>query len=229
MPPKIHKLVLTGGPCAGKTAMLKSIETFFKNLDWKVCSVPECASLLLKWDKPFYDLKDEQKYEILKDVIMFTMDMQEQIVNSVQSIEKNVLIIYDRGTIDALAYLPRDKWQQMLLENNWSYSDLRDSRYDQVIHLVSTAIGAKANYKIDNHKFRPHNIELARELDNATATAWQNHACFDIIDNSTDFRGKLWRVIEIICHELGIDPKQTSLEHLCVECAYILQRIPVGH
>lgn len=34
---KIHRVVLTGGPCAGKTTSINRIKTFFENIGWRVC------------------------------------------------------------------------------------------------------------------------------------------------------------------------------------------------
>ena len=33
---RIHRVVLTGGPCAGKTTSINRIKTFFENIGWKV-------------------------------------------------------------------------------------------------------------------------------------------------------------------------------------------------
>jgi len=33
---RVYKVVLTGGPCAGKTTVQAMMSTFFENLGWKV-------------------------------------------------------------------------------------------------------------------------------------------------------------------------------------------------
>ena len=45
--PKIWRLVLTGGPCGGKTTAMARLSTFFENIGWKVYRVPEIANILL--------------------------------------------------------------------------------------------------------------------------------------------------------------------------------------
>lgn len=35
-PKRIHRVVLTGGPCAGKTTGINKIKNFFENIGWKV-------------------------------------------------------------------------------------------------------------------------------------------------------------------------------------------------
>ena len=47
--------------------------------------------------------------------------------------------------------------------------ELRDNRYDQIIHMVSAAIGAEAFYQLANNAVRSETIEQARELDGKAA------------------------------------------------------------
>lgn len=58
-PPMIYKLVLTGGPCSGKTTGQARLSTFFENLGWKVYRVPETASILFGGGIRFSDLTKE--------------------------------------------------------------------------------------------------------------------------------------------------------------------------
>ena len=53
---KIWKLVLTGGPCGGKTTGQARLSTFFENLGWKVYRVPETANVLLSGGVNFAEL-----------------------------------------------------------------------------------------------------------------------------------------------------------------------------
>ena len=78
--------------------------------------------------------------------------------------KRNCLVICDRGAMDASAYLPREDWEEILDKNSLNEVDIRDNRftsgfcnitlaqpclykrYDQVVHLVSAAIGAEEHY-----------------------------------------------------------------------------------
>jgi predicted ATPase len=44
----VYKVVLTGGPCAGKTTSLSRLRIFFEGLGWKVYTVPEIPTLLFE-------------------------------------------------------------------------------------------------------------------------------------------------------------------------------------
>ena len=56
---KVWKLVLTGGPCGGKTTGQTRLATFFENLGWKVYRVPETANILLSGGVNFAELTPE--------------------------------------------------------------------------------------------------------------------------------------------------------------------------
>ena len=57
---RIHKLVLTGGPCGGKTTGQAHLAKFFESLGWKVFRVPETATVLMSGGISFGELNEEQ-------------------------------------------------------------------------------------------------------------------------------------------------------------------------
>lgn len=89
--------------------------------------------------------------------------------------------------------------------NNWNPVELRDNRYNQIVHMVSAANGAEDFYSTEDHACRSEGVVLARDLDYKAAAAWIGHPYFDVIDNSTNFETKMNRMIECICQKLGID------------------------
>jgi hypothetical protein len=53
---------------------------------------------------------------------------------------QNCIVIYDRGAMDPVAYLEPKDWELLKQRNStWNEVDLRDNRYDQILHLVSYA------------------------------------------------------------------------------------------
>jgi len=62
-----------------------------------------------------------------------------------------------------------EHWVEMRKQNKWNNVELRDGRYNQVIHMVSAAKGAEDFYDIKNHLTRHESIDLARQLDDLTA------------------------------------------------------------
>lgn len=45
--------------------------------------------------------------------------------------------------------IPRDVWEGILARNGWNEVDLRDARYNHIIHMVSAANGAEPFYSTD--------------------------------------------------------------------------------
>jgi hypothetical protein len=93
--------------------------------------------------------------------------------------------------------MSKESWDKVLKSNGWNAVELRDNRYNQVIHLITAANGAEAYYNIEDNPVRTEGLELARQLDKATIEAWVGHPYIDVIDNSTDFDAKLKRMIAV--------------------------------
>ena len=69
VPRKIWKLVLTGGPCGGKTTGQARLSTFFENLGWKVYRVPETATVLLGGGVNFAELPQFAQIEFQENLL----------------------------------------------------------------------------------------------------------------------------------------------------------------
>lgn len=115
-----------------------------------------------------------------------------------------VLIVCDRGAMDGKAYIKPNEYEQMLKYLGLNEVELRDS-YDAVFHLVTTAIGAKEYYTLENNKARYESIEEASNSDKKILQAWTGHPHLRVIDNSTNFEGKMRRLIKEISAYLGED------------------------
>ncbi|XP_055316408.1 TRPL translocation defect protein 14 isoform X2 [Sitodiplosis mosellana] len=202
---RVYKLVLTGGPCGGKTTGQSRMCTFFENLGWKVFRVPETATVLLSGGIKFSDLTETEAYHFQENLLRTMIQIENTYFELGKSCSKNCLIICDRGVMDASAYISKDKWAKMTAANGWNAVELRDNRYNHIVHMVSAANGAEDFYSTEEHACRSEGVELARDLDYKSAAAWVGHPYFDVIDNSTDFETKINRMLECVCQKLGID------------------------
>ncbi|CAL8084431.1 unnamed protein product [Orchesella dallaii] len=206
-PKKIYRVVLTGGPCGGKTTGQARLCTFFENLGWKVFRVPEAATVLLGGGIKFSELSEDEAFRFQEELLRTMMQIESVFFRMAEAIDKDVLIICDRGTMDASAFIKRSYWEDILARNNLNEVDIRDTRYNQIIHMVSAANGAEPFYTTEDHICRTEGIALARELDKKAAQAWVGHPYFDVVDNSSDFESKVCRMIQCVCQKLGIDAK----------------------
>lgn len=202
---RVYKIVLTGGPCGGKTTGQSRLCTFFENLGWKVFRVPETATVLLSGGIKFSDLSAKEAYIFQENLLKTMLQIENTFFALAESCTRSCLIICDRGAMDASAFISREKWERMMVTNGWNSVELRDNRYNQIIHMVSAANGAEDFYTTEDHACRSEGMELARELDSNAAAAWVGHPYFDLIDNSSDFETKICRMISSVCLKVGID------------------------
>lgn len=81
---------------------------------------------------------------------------------------QNVLVICDRGAMDPSAYIDHASWQRLLAKNNLNAVDMRDNRYNQIVHMVTAADGADKFYSCGNNTARSEGIAQAVEVDKVT-------------------------------------------------------------
>ena len=74
------------------------------------------------------------------------MWLEDIFVEIAQSSEMPTIVLCDRGVMDGSAYTDENVWQAILDETGWNTIQLRDKRYEAVVHLVSAADGAENFY-----------------------------------------------------------------------------------
>lgn len=79
------------------------------------------------------------------------MALEDIFIEIAQTGDKNTIILFDRGVLDGAAYTDENVWQAILDETGWSTIQLRDRRYEAVIHLMTAAEGAEQFYKTENN------------------------------------------------------------------------------
>ncbi len=206
---KIVKIVITGGPCAGKTTAMSWIQNEFQKMDYDVIFIGEVATELLTSGVNLQNSISNCDFEInILNLQIEKEKIYEQIAKRLKS--NKVLIVCDRGTIDCKAFMTKLEFNKALKNIKSNEIELRDN-YDAVFHLVTAAKGAKKYYTLENNKARTESIEEAIVKDNKLIEAWTGHPHFRIIDNSTDFENKMKRLIKEIALFLG-EPEPLEIE-----------------
>jgi len=206
--PEIKKIVLTGGPCAGKTTALVKITEYFSGFGYKVFNVPEVPTIYSTagWNylTPNRDLYYQGERAILETQLAF----EDQFMRLAEVCKKPVLIVCDRGTMDISAYIKPEEWEEITTMAGTSTNALLE-RYDAVLHLVSAADGAEQYYTTATNATRyeqanEEGLRIARELDKKVIKAWTGHPHLRVINNHDDFENKLNRVINEISKVVGL-------------------------
>lgn len=214
----VIKIVLTGGPCAGKTtALAKTVEYFANHSETKtgVVLLPEAATEII-------DAGLEAGTHGLS-----RMDFQSALLNLQIAREKiyeeaaakldydNVVLICDRGTMDNKAFLTPEEFRALAESVGSDEVRLRD-RYDAVIHMVTSAKENKdvyEKYKSSNPA-RTETPDEAKEQDDRLISVWTGHPHLRVVSD-LDFDKKIKAVIAEINGVLGIpEPLETERKFL---------------
>ena len=201
---KIYKIVLTGGPCSGKTTAMSYLQETFTKKGYMVLVVPETASELILGGVAPWTIDSNYNFEFyIMQLQLEKEKLYEEAAKHIDNYNK-VLIICDRGIMDCKPYMTDYEFDKCLKDLHTNSISLRDN-YDAVFHLVTAAKGAKDFYTTENNKARFESLEEAVIKDDNTINAWTGHPHLRVIDNSTDFAGKMHRLKGEILNFLGED------------------------
>ena len=206
----MKRIVLTGGPCAGKTTALVKIIEHFSSLGYKVFIIPEVPTLFSQAGMDYLTDNYAFFYEGEKATLEMQIALEDKFIRIAETIEEPTIIVCDRGTMDISAYMKPAMWQDITSALSTDSERLR-ARYDAVLHLVSAADGAEQFYTTANNAERTEGLELARELDKKVISAWSEHPRLRVINNHENFDTKINRVLQEISNVLEI-PQQVIEE-----------------
>ena len=198
----IHRIVITGGPCAGKTTAFAKIQSELSMRGYKVFIVPETFTEMFGGGIKLLEYENIDFQEMLLKQQIHKEDMYDTAAEKCR--EDNVIILYDRGVMDGLAYMSEVDAKALLKRNSYSDNRLK-TRYDAVIHMVTAADGAVEAFLAnrENNKARYEDVNGAIAADKMLIKVWTGHPHLRVIDNSTNFEEKISRVMVEIYSILG--------------------------
>ena len=212
----IPKIVITGGPCSGKTTALAAIVQFCQDHGFYPVVIPEAATDLI--NSGFDRTKPEfQEYVLLK---ILAEDKLRETAAAIGHFPDNPAFIFDRGLCDGRAYASEEVFDAYLQKVGLSLVDARD-RYAGVLFLDSAAVGAEEFYTLANNTARNESIEEARVLNARTFDAWMGTPHFRQIRNKPGqgFHEKITECLQHLARILGVpipleNERKFVIEHL---------------
>lgn len=192
----IIKIVITGGPCAGKSSAMQRIKEEISAYGYKVLFLPEIATELYNCGITACCFETNMDYQICQMKLQKEKETVFDMAARSMKAEK-ILIVCDRGAFDNKAYMSDEDFSQLLVMMGKNEKELRKS-YDAVFHLVSVAVDAPEFYTTSNNNARQETLQEAAELDRGVLEAWKGHPYLRVIGNSKDFEGKLDSLIKEI-------------------------------
>ena len=193
---EITKIVITGGPCAGKSKVLKRIHSEFTEKGYTVLTIAETATELINGGVSPATCASMAEFQIL--LLILQLQKETAFEKAAKGMGKNnILIVCDRGALDNKAYLTQKEFQDALKTADTTEFELC-MRYDGVFHLMTTAKGLESEYSRDSNSARTETPMEALLLDDRLLDAWALHPYRKVISNHPDFNCKANKLIDEI-------------------------------
>lgn len=198
---KVHKIVLTGGPCAGKSTALQIIRDYFAS-NYNVYTVPETATELMSNGVKISDFETTETYQRCQmqlhrsqeETFMFAANMN-------KANDNDCIVICDRGQFDCKAYMDEEEFEFAMIDIYGGHLYAVDrvfQSYDAVFHLSTSARGAEFAYSSETNKIRGESAEEAIKLDEKIHDAWCGHHYYRFIPSYENFDHKMEKLINEI-------------------------------
>ena len=187
-----RRIVLTGGPGAGKTAVLELVRKAFHT---HVHVLPESAGILFGGGFPRGPELPLRR--AAQRAIFYVQRELETTAELDDPAQPAALVLCDRGTVDSLAYWPGPG---DLFASLGTTLEEQYARYAAVIHLRTPAPGEHGYNRLN-----PLRVETPAEaaaIDERIARAWAMHPHRYEVAATRDFLAKAARAIDIIRAEL---------------------------
>lgn len=183
------RIVLTGGPGAGKTAVLELVRRYFCK---HVRVLPEAASILFGGGFP-----REESMASRKAAQRAIFQVQRQLELLVGGEGTPAITLCDRGTLDGAAYWPGP--EDELLSEVGSTREVELARYDAVIHLRTPSAALGYNH---SNSLRVEPAVVAAEIDRRIEVAWRGHPRRFFVESREDFLAKAADALRVLRDEL---------------------------
>ena len=87
-----------------------------------------------------------------------------ELANAAALEDKNVLVICDRGSMDASAFISKDQWDKILAHAGLDEVEIRDNRYNQVRSRISRIFFSKFEILVHIDQSLPSPFVLTQRL-----------------------------------------------------------------
>ncbi len=184
---RAKRVVLTGGPGAGKTAVLELVH---HHVCRHVQVLPESAGILFGGGFPRGGSALSRR-----SAQRAIFHVQRELEAASGELDAAILLC-DRGTVDGMAYWPGP--DDFFASVGTTRLD-EMARYDAVIHL-RTPTGENGYNR--NNPLRVESAAEAAAIDRRIAEAWSGHPRIHVVDSAPDFLAKVGQALAILRDQL---------------------------
>jgi predicted ATPase len=185
----MRRVVLTGGPGAGKTVISRRLAAESPD---RFVLVPEAATqvydaLRTRWDR----LSLDGRHDVQRRIYRLQVEQEERLAAA----HAGKTLLLDRGTIDGAAYWPggaEDYWRDLGTTHNAELA-----RYDRVVWMQTcAAVGAYDGDASNSCRFEDADAAIASG--NLLAMLWSHHPRLIKVDAYADLDEKVRAVRKLL-------------------------------
>lgn len=186
---RITRIVITGGPCAGKTAAMDYLRHRYMEQGFRVLCIREAATDLMSGGVTPWNCSTSVFYQQCQ---MELQAARERIfLQAAESMDaERILILSDRGLLDNRAYIAEDEYDFILQKEGWTLEHLL-AGYDAVFFMESAAVALPHLYTVTGNSTRTETLEEAAALNEKSFQAWQEHPYVQVIPCRESFAEEL--------------------------------------
>ena len=178
-------IALTGGPGAGKTAVLEIARRSFCH---HTLILPESAGII--YGGGFWRGHTIGAKKAAQRAIYFVQREQEELV---RADDGAAVCLCDRGTLDGLAYWPDT--EKSYFAELATTKEKEFAKYAAVIHLRTPAEHEGYN---NQNPLRTETADMAAEIDKHIGEIWKTHPHYSEVTSTTHFLEKVRKVMTLI-------------------------------
>lgn len=198
---KIYKIVITGGPCAGKTTAMGWLREALSKRGYTMLFCSETATELISGGVAPWTCDTNVDYQRCQLNLQYA---KEQVfLDAAEHMPADkIMIVFDRGFLDNKVYMTDEEFTDLLGGMGFTEERTRNW-YDAVFHLITAAKGEEEHYTTENNGARIETADEASALDDRLIRAWEGHPHHRIIENSSVFEDKMEKLLRELYEFLG--------------------------
>lgn len=198
----ITKIVLTGGPCSGKSTFMNLAKDYFSKLGYTILIDNESATDLISGG---ISPATMGMYQFQYYVVGLQLKKEELFDKAAHEINGDkVIVFFDRAILDDKGYVSDEEFTEILKGFDLKEEDL-PGRYDLVLHLTTSAKGLNNVYSDETNRARYEDTDGAIAVDEMLLRSWSVHPNHIIIDSNENFDDKMNEAIMHIMKYLKED------------------------
>jgi len=204
-------VVLTGGPCAGKSSAMALVRDRLNKRGFQVLTVPENATHFLQNSDGFQpEWAGSDAQVAMQRIFLDYQISQEQAFKAFGNLHptKPAVLLLDCCTLNGKIYVSDEQWGRVLTSGGGPPLTEEElfARYDMIIHMKTCAGKGQYEWGLgSNNPGRYHTPEQAVECDERSLKVFAPHKHVCVVPHCASFDDKIQAVLRLLVDALHVE------------------------